>query len=193
MNDSASSPPARVTPVVLLILDGVGCREAASDNAIARAAKPHWDRLWREHPHATIDASERAVGLPGGQMGNSEVGHLNIGAGRVVYQDFTRIDRAIETGEFQTNPALSRAVATAHANRSTLHVLGLVSPGGVHSHERQLAAMVEMAARPGAGGGAPRIHVHAFLDGRDTPPRSAAASLAFMDEVCSRHPGARVV
>src|SRR5215468_4532874 len=159
MNDSAS-PSVRVTPVVLLILDGVGCRAAAPDNAISLAAKPHWDRLWREHPHATIDASERAVGLPGGQMGNSEVGHLNIGAGRVVYQDFTRIDLAIETGEFQANPALSHAIATAHANRSTLHVLGLLSPGGVHSHERQLAAMVEMAARPD---GAPRVHVHAFL------------------------------
>jgi len=187
MNDSVS-PTVRVVPVVLLILDGVGCRAAAPDNAISLAAKPHWDRLWRDHPHATIDASERAVGLPGGQMGNSEVGHLNIGAGRVVYQDFTRIDRAIETGEFQSNAALLQAVATARANRSTLHVLGLVSPGGVHSHERQLAAMVEMAG----AGGAPRVHVHAFLDGRDTPPKSAAASLAFMAEVCSRQRGARV-
>src|SRR5262249_8438178 len=102
-------------------------------------------------------------------------------------------DRAIETGEFQANPALSHAIATAHANRSTLHVFGLLSPGGVHSHERQLAAMVEMAARPGAGGGASRVYVHAFLDGRDTPPKSAAASLAYMNQVCSRHPGARVV
>jgi 2,3-bisphosphoglycerate-independent phosphoglycerate mutase len=189
MNHSSPSPSVRVTPVVLLILDGVGCREAAPDNAISRAAKPQWDRLWHDYPHTTIDASELAVGLPGGQMGNSEVGHLNIGAGRVIYQDFTRIDRAVETGEFQANPALLNAVATAHANRSTLHVLGLLSPGGVHSHERQLAAMVAMAA----GAGAPRVHVHAFLDGRDTPPRSAAASLAFMAEVCSRHPGARVV
>ena len=193
MNQPASSLPTRVTPVVLLILDGVGCREAAPDNAISCAAKPHWDRLWRDYPHTTIDASERAVGLPGGQMGNSEVGHLNIGAGRVIYQDFTRIDRAVETGEFRTNPALSHAVATAHANRSTLHVLGLLSPGGVHSHERQLAAMVEMAAGTATGAGAARVHVHAFLDGRDTPPRSAAASLAFMDAVCSRLPGARVV
>ena len=193
MSDPASPSPARVTPVVLLILDGVGCREPAADNAFSLAAKPRWDRLWREHPHATIDASERAVGLPGGQMGNSEVGHLNIGAGRVIYQDFTRIDRAIETGEFQANEALSHAVAIAHANRSTLHVLGLVSPGGVHSHERQIAAMVEMATRPRTGGAAPRVHVHAFLDGRDTPPKSAGASLAYMDEVCSRHPGARMV
>ena len=128
------------------------------------------------------------MGLPQGQMGNSEVGHLNIGAGRVVYQDFTRIDRAIETGEFARNPALPGAVAATRANGTTLHVLGLVSPGGVHSHERQIAAMVELAA----AGGAPRICVHAFLDGRDTPPRSAGPSLASLQEVCARHPGARI-
>ena len=95
---------ATITPVVLLILDGVGCREAAPDNAVSRAAKPNWDRLWREHTHAIIDASELPVGLPRGQMGNSEVGHLNIGAGRVIYQDYTRIDHAIETGEFPPRP-----------------------------------------------------------------------------------------
>jgi 2,3-bisphosphoglycerate-independent phosphoglycerate mutase len=174
--------------VVLLILDGVGCREAAADNAITRAAKPHWDRLWREYVHTVLDASERAVGLPGGQMGNSEVGHLNIGAGRVIYQDLTRIDRAIETGEFQSNPALTGAVAAARRNSATLHILGLLSPGGVHSHERQLAAMVELAAHSDVP-----VRVHAFLDGRDTPPRSAAPSLAFMTEVCARHPGCRIV
>jgi 2,3-bisphosphoglycerate-independent phosphoglycerate mutase len=170
-----------VTPVLLLILDGVGCREAAPDNPVSLARKPNWDRLWQEFAHTTIDASERSVGLPSGQMGNSEVGHLNIGAGRVIYQDFTRIDRAIETGEFATNPALVDAVATARRNHATLHVLGLVSPGGVHSHERQIAAMVRMAS----DGGAPRVRVHAFLDGRDTPPRSASASLAAMSGVCA--------
>jgi 2,3-bisphosphoglycerate-independent phosphoglycerate mutase len=170
-----------VTPVLLLILDGVGCREAASDNPVSLARKPNWDRLWREFAHTTIDASERSVGLPSGQMGNSEVGHLNIGAGRVIYQDFTRIDRAIETGEFATNAVLVDAVATARRNDATLHVLGLVSPGGVHSHERQIAAMVQMAS----DGGAPRVRVHAFLDGRDTPPRSASASLAAMTGVCA--------
>ena len=175
-------------PVTLVILDGVGCREATPDNAIARARKPHWDRLIATCPHTAIDASEFAVGLPRGQMGNSEVGHLNMGAGRVVYQDYTRIDRAIETGEFARNPALAGAVAAARAGGATLHVLGLLSPGGVHSHERQIAAMVELAA----AGGAPRIHVHAFLDGRDTPPQSAAASLAAMAEICARHPGARI-
>jgi 2,3-bisphosphoglycerate-independent phosphoglycerate mutase len=170
-----------VTPVLLLILDGVGCREAAPDNPVSLARKPNWDRLWHAFAHTTIDASERSVGLPSGQMGNSEVGHLNIGAGRVIYQDFTRIDRAIETGEFAANPVLVDAVATARRNHATLHVLGLVSPGGVHSHERQIAAMVQMAAR----GGAPRVRVHAFLDGRDTPPRSASASLATMAGVCA--------
>jgi len=136
-----------VIPVLLLILDGVGCRDAAPDNPVSLARKPNWDRLWREFAHTTIDASERSVGLPSGQMGNSEVGHLNIGAGRVIYQDFTRIDRAIETGEFATNPVLAEAVATARRNNATFHVLGLVSPGGVHSHERQIAAMVESLAQ----------------------------------------------
>jgi 2,3-bisphosphoglycerate-independent phosphoglycerate mutase len=187
----ASAPlPVRplVRPVVLLILDGFGWRGPAPDNAIARARKPHWDRLLATCPHSTIDASELHVGLPEGQMGNSEVGHLNIGAGRVIYQDFTRIDRAIATGEFARNPVLVDAVATATANASTLHVLGLLSPGGVHSHERQIAAMVALAA----AGGVKRVCVHAFLDGRDTPPKSAATSLAYMTDVCARHPGARI-
>ncbi len=184
-------PPSQrpaVRPVVLVILDGFGCREPTPDNAIAQAVKPNWDRLIASCPHTSIDASEFAVGLPQGQMGNSEVGHLNIGAGRVVYQDYTRIDRAIETGEFARNPALAGAVATTRANGATLHVFGLVSPGGVHSHERQIAAMVELAA----AGGAPRIRVHAFLDGRDTPPQSAGPSLASLQEVCARYPDARI-
>jgi 2,3-bisphosphoglycerate-independent phosphoglycerate mutase len=169
-----------VRPVVLLILDGFGEREDAPDNAIARARMPNWRRLLAEAAHATIDASERHVGLPAGQMGNSEVGHLNIGAGRVVYQDFTRIDHAIETGEFAHNPVLVDAIDTARAGGATLHVMGLLSPGGVHSHEHQIAAFVALAAARGA----PRIAVHAFLDGRDTPPRSAQASLAFMESAC---------
>jgi 2,3-bisphosphoglycerate-independent phosphoglycerate mutase len=183
----AAIRPAR-RPVALVILDGFGCREATPDNAIARARKPHWDALMATCPHTAIDASEFAVGLPRGQMGNSEVGHLNIGAGRVVYQDYTRIDHAIETGEFGRNPALRSAVDVARANGATLHVLGLASPGGVHSHERQIAAMVELAA----AGAAPRVHVHAFLDGRDTPPQSAGATLALLEGVCARHPGAGI-
>jgi 2,3-bisphosphoglycerate-independent phosphoglycerate mutase len=183
---SAVRPLAR--PVVLLILDGFGWRAPAPDNAISCAQTPHWDRLLATCPHATIDASEQAVGLPGGQMGNSEVGHLNIGAGRIVYQEFTRVDKAIEDGEFARNPALTGAVAAARANHSTLHVFGLASPGGVHSHERQIAAMIELAGALGA----PRIRVHAFLDGRDTPPRSAAPSLASLASVCAKQPDARI-
>jgi 2,3-bisphosphoglycerate-independent phosphoglycerate mutase len=178
------SSPNHPRPVVLLILDGVGCRDSAPDNALHLARKPRWDALFATCPHTRIDASELHVGLPTGQMGNSEVGHLNIGAGRIVYQEFTRIDHAIATGEFARNGVLLDAIETARANGSTLHVLGLLSPGGVHSHERQIAAMVELAADKGA----PRILVHAFLDGRDTPPRSAAASLDFMSGVCSKVP-----
>ena len=165
-----------VTPVLLVILDGFGYREECEDNAICQARKPHWDFFWNTYPHTTIDASEKSVGLPAAQMGNSEVGHLNIGAGRVIYQDYTRIEADIESGKFFANPVLQQAVGTALANRSTLHILGLLSPGGVHSHEAQIAAMVEMAARSGLTA----ICVHAFLDGRDTPPRSARASLEFM-------------
>ena len=183
---SAAKPAVR--PVVLLILDGFGCRADAEDNAITRARMPNWDRLLASCPHTSIDASEQDVGLPEGQMGNSEVGHLNIGAGRVVYQDFTRIDHAIATGEFARNPVLVDAVAVARTAGSAVHVMGLLSPGGVHSHERQLAAMVDLAA----AGGAARILVHAFLDGRDTPPKSAAPSLAFMAETCARRSGARI-
>jgi 2,3-bisphosphoglycerate-independent phosphoglycerate mutase len=189
---SLASEPVAVTPavrpVVLLILDGFGCREDAPDNAITRAHAPRWRELLATCPHATIDASELRVGLPEGQMGNSEVGHLNIGAGRVVYQDFTRIDVAIRNGEFARNAVLAGAVQAAQRGDATLHVLGLLSPGGVHSHERQIAAMVDMAA----GGGARSVAIHAFLDGRDTPPRSAGASLEFIERVCARHANARV-
>jgi 2,3-bisphosphoglycerate-independent phosphoglycerate mutase len=187
---SAHLAPRRpdVRPIVLLILDGFGTREAAPDNAISTARMPNWDALMASVPHTVIDASERRVGLPEGQMGNSEVGHLNIGAGRVVYQDFTRIDHAIETGDFAANPVLDDAIAIARRDDATLHVFGLLSPGGVHSHERHIAAMVDLAAR----GGVRSIVVHAFLDGRDTPPKSAGDSLAFIDDVCRRQSGARV-
>jgi 2,3-bisphosphoglycerate-independent phosphoglycerate mutase len=182
--------PAGATPrpVVLLILDGFGERPDAPDNAITRARMPHWRALLARCAHGTIDASEMHVGLPDGQMGNSEVGHLNIGAGRVVYQDLTRIDHAIATGEFAANPVLGEALAKARSGGGALHVLGLLSPGGVHSHEKHIAAMVAMASRAGVK----RVLVHAFLDGRDTPPRSAASSIAFMEGVCGAHPGARI-
>src|SRR5574340_914238 len=170
-----------VTPVLLLILDGFGYREETDFNAILAARKPNWDALWRDYPHTLINASEKFVGLPSRQMGNSEVGHLNIGAGRVVYQDLSRVDVAIEDGSFYTNPALSQAVTLARQNSSPLHIMGLLSPGGVHSHENHIFAMLEMAARAGLK----KVCLHAFLDGRDTPPRSAAQSLRRLQEKCS--------
>jgi 2,3-bisphosphoglycerate-independent phosphoglycerate mutase len=157
------------SPVLLIILDGFGCRAEREDNAIAQASKPNFDRLWKDNPHTLIHASEMEVGLPRGQMGNSEVGHLNIGAGRVVYQEFTRIDRAIESGYFYTNPALLNAVHKARDNNKTLHLFGLLSDGGVHSHEAHFHAMLELAAREGLR----KVCLHVFLDGRDTPPKSA--------------------
>jgi 2,3-bisphosphoglycerate-independent phosphoglycerate mutase len=164
-----------VTPVLLIILDGFGYREECEDNAICQARKPHWNFLWEKYPHTTIDASEKWVGLPRDQMGNSEVGHMNIGAGRVVYQDYTKIENAIETGEFRNNPVLTKAIDVGRS--AALHVLGLLSPGGVHSHESQIFAMVEMAARAGVK----NLYLHAFLDGRDTPPKSAKTSLEAAD------------
>ena len=171
----------KVTPVLLIILDGFGHREECEHNAICQARKPHWNFLWQTCPHTTIDASEKWVGLPKDQMGNSEVGHMNIGSGRVVYQDFTRIENAIETGEFSRNPALVKAVETARGSGRALHILGLLSPGGVHSHESQIHALLEMAARAGVKD----VRVHAFLDGRDTPPKSAEASLAALEKKCA--------
>lgn len=172
----------KTTPVLLIILDGFGYSEAVSDNAIAQADKPSWDTLWRDHPHTLINASENFVGLPNGQMGNSEVGHLNIGAGRVVYQEFERINRAIASGEFFENPALVEAVQTAKNNDKALHIFGLLSDGGVHSHQDHIHAMVEMAARYGLK----KVYLHAFLDGRDTPPVSAAPYIKAMEEKCNQ-------
>lgn len=158
---------------LLLILDGWGYREETSSNAIHSADSPVWDSLWNGRPHTLIDTSGKSVGLPAGQMGNSEVGHMNLGAGRVVYQSLTRVDKDIEDGGFFTNPVLTSAVDKAIAADSALHIFGLMSPGGIHSHEDQIIAMIELAIRRGA----PSIYLHAFLDGRDTPPRSALASL----------------
>lgn len=162
-----------VKPLVLLILDGWGYREDPTDNAIAQANTPVMDRLWRDYPHSLISGSGMDVGLPDGQMGNSEVGHVNLGSGRVVYQDFTRITKAIKDGDFFQNPVLTHAVQAAVSAKKAVHIMGLLSPGGVHSHEEHLVAMIELAAQQGAE----HIYLHAFLDGRDTPPRSAEASL----------------
>lgn len=158
---------------VLIILDGWGYREDPESNAIYHANTPVLDNLLANKPNMLIQTSGMAVGLPEGQMGNSEVGHVNLGAGRIVYQDFTRITKAIEDKEFQANPTLSNAVETVVENNKAIHVFGLLSPGGVHSHEEHIFAMLEMAASKGAK----EVYLHAFLDGRDTPPRSAEASL----------------
>tara|TARA_R110002167_G_scaffold59532_3_gene168677 strand:- start:2308 stop:3849 length:1542 start_codon:yes stop_codon:yes gene_type:complete len=158
---------------VLIILDGWGYRENPESNAIYHAKTPVIDDLMANKPHMLIETSGMAVGLPDGQMGNSEVGHVNLGAGRIVYQDFTRITKAIEDNEFQNNPTLVKAVENAVKNNKAIHVFGLLSPGGVHSHEEHIFAMLDMAAKQGAKS----VYLHAFLDGRDTPPRSAEASL----------------
>lgn len=164
-------------PLVLIVLDGWGYREDPKYNAIHAARKPAWDRLWT-YPHTLIHASAEAVGLPDHQMGNSEVGHLNLGAGRVVYQEYTRIAREIRTGSFFSNAVLTASVDAAAKNNHAVHIFGLLSPGGVHSHEDQIHAMAELAVKRGAR----RVYVHAFLDGRDTPPRSAAASIEAMEK-----------
>ena len=158
---------------LLLILDGWGHREATNHNAIHTANSPNWDKLWAHQPHTLIDTSGKSVGLPTGQMGNSEVGHMNLGAGRVVYQSLTRIDKDIEEGNFFNNQVLTAAIDKAVESKTAVHLLGLLSPGGIHSHEDQIMAMVKLAADRGAN----KIFVHAFLDGRDTPPRSALQSL----------------
>ncbi len=172
---------ARPTPLLLLILDGWGHREDPADNALAQARLPNWRRLLAGCPHTLVHTEGRHVGLPDGQMGNSEVGHMNIGAGRIVYQDLTRIDAAIEDGGFFANPELLAACRAARDAGRTLHVFGLLSPGGVHSHENHVFAMVELARREGVAD----IAVHAFLDGRDMPPRSAEPSLRALQALCA--------
>ena len=169
--------PFTPKPLVLVILDGWGYSEQVENNAIAAAHKPWWDYAWAHSPHSLIQASESAVGLPSKQMGNSEVGHLNLGAGRVVYQEYTRINRAIASGMFFTNKTLTDAVDLARDSHKSLHILGLLSPGGVHSHEDHIHAMVELAVTRGLN----QVYLHAFLDGRDTLPQSAGASIAAME------------
>jgi 2,3-bisphosphoglycerate-independent phosphoglycerate mutase len=168
----------KVNPVLLIILDGFGCRANGADNAIFQAKKPNWGHFWIDYPHTLIHASEAEVGLPHGQMGNSEVGHLNIGAGRVVYQEFTRINRAIDSGHFFANPALVNAIETAKKGDHALHIMGLLSDGGVHSHEKHIHAMLEMAVKNGLK----KVYIHPFTDGRDTPPKSAGPSLMKMQQ-----------
>ncbi|MGO1297866.1 MAG: 2,3-bisphosphoglycerate-independent phosphoglycerate mutase [Vibrio sp.] len=164
-------------PMALVILDGWGHRDDNSNNAINNANTPVLDELAKTQPNTLISASGLDVGLPDGQMGNSEVGHTNIGAGRVVYQDLTRVTKAIADGEFEKNETLVAAIDAAVDAGKAVHIMGLMSPGGVHSHEDHIYAAVQMAAARGAE----RIYLHCFLDGRDTPPRSAKGSLERFD------------
>lgn len=156
-------------PVALIILDGFGCRKETFGNAVAQAKKPNFDKLWNNYPHELLTASGEAVGLPDGQMGNSEVGHLNIGAGRIVYQNLTRINKSIRDGDFFQNTAFLEAIAKAKSNGSALHLMGLLSDGGVHSHYEHLFALLELAKQQGLE----EVYVHGFLDGRDVGPQTA--------------------
>ena len=165
--------PSRPKPLVLIILDGWGFRAETKANAIALARKPTYDQLLREYPNTLIHTSGRYVGLPNGQMGNSEVGHLNIGAGRIVQMDITKIDTMIENGEFFSNPVLLDAIKHARTGGRRLHIFGLLSDGGVHSHQNHLYALLRMARQNGAD----RVFVHAFMDGRDTLPTSGATHM----------------
>lgn len=164
-------------PIVLVILDGWGYRENSQHNPTKNAHTPTIDYLFKHYPWTLLEASGRAVGLPEGQIGNSEVGHLHIGSGRKVPQDLTRLNDAVEDGSFKKNPVLLTAIEQAKQNRSTIHILGLVSPGGVHSHENHILALIEMIQEQQG-----KSVLHAFLDGRDVPPRSAEASLAKIEK-----------
>ncbi|MCP9337464.1 2,3-bisphosphoglycerate-independent phosphoglycerate mutase [Stutzerimonas xanthomarina] len=174
--------PAAPKPLVLIILDGFGHSDSAEFNAIHAANKPVYDHLLSSQPHGLISGSGMDVGLPDGQMGNSEVGHMNLGAGRVVYQDFTRITKSIRDGDFFENPTICTAVDKAASAGKAVHILGLLSDGGVHSHQDHLVAMAELAAKRGAE----KIYLHAFLDGRDTPPKSAQHSIELMQATFTR-------
>jgi 2,3-bisphosphoglycerate-independent phosphoglycerate mutase len=156
-------------PIMLVILDGFGWREQREDNAVIQARKPNFDRLWDSSPHAFLTTSGKVVGLPTGQMGNSEVGHLNIGAGRVVMQELPRIDHAIEDGSLAENPVLQDLIASLQKSSGACHLLGLISPGGVHSHQDQGIALAKILTAAGV-----KVTVHGWLDGRDTPPQSGA-------------------
>lgn len=167
--------------VALIVLDGWGYREDTKDNAIAEAKKPNFDAMWNKYPHTTLDASAFAVGLPAGQMGNSEVGHMTIGAGRALDTDLVRIDKAISDGEFAKNESFIKLFDFVKENNSTLHVMGLMSPGGVHSHMSHLFAFLKVAKENGIK----NIYIHVFTDGRDVPPQSASEYIKELEKVIS--------
>ena len=180
---------ARPRPLVLVVLDGFGIGHDPEADAIAAADMPTWRSLWRDWPHATLRASEDAVGLPAGQMGNSEVGHLNLGAGRPVLQDLPRIDAAIEDGSFFARPAFLLACARARERDGILRIVGLIGPGGVHAHDRHIVALTELARREAVAS----VRVHALLDGRDTPPSSALPFAVELERrLAAAHPDARI-
>ena len=187
---TADRPKQR--PLMLLILDGWGCRDDQPDNAISTTATPNWDRLLSQHPHTRLETSGEAVGLPVGQMGNSEVGHMNIGAGRIVYQELTRISLAFKEQQVQEKPQIQNLVQNfsraGHHAANTVHIMGLLSPGGVHSHEQHIFSMIRLLAEQGVQ----QIAVHAFLDGRDTPPRSAHDSLAALEALAQELPTVKI-
>lgn len=170
-------------PLILIILDGWGINPKVEGNAIALANTPVYDKLLKEYPNTILDASGESVGLPAGQMGNSEVGHMNIGAGRVVYQDLTRIDKAIENGEFFKNPVILECMKKTVSASGRLHFLGLLSDGGVHSHIDHLLALISMAGEEGVQ----EVFIHAFLDGRDTPPDSGINYLRTLQEFLKKN------
>ena len=173
------SPSANKGPLVLLVLDGWGLREEREGNAIKLARTPAYSELLDRYPHSSLQASGEEVGLPSGQMGNSEVGHITMGAGRVVYQDLTRIDKSVRDGDFFEKPALVEAIARCKDGKRALHLIGLVSPNGIHSHTRHLNALVEMAARQRVE----RLFVQAFTDGRDTSPVGGAGFVGELERV----------
>ena len=176
------------TPTTLIIMDGFGLRDETMGNAIANARKPHLDRIFAENPGCKLSASGLDVGLPEGQMGNSEVGHTNIGAGRVVFQDLPRITKAIADGDFFTNEAYVSAMDDCKARGTALHIMGLLSDGGVHSHIDHIFAALDMAKRRGLT----KVYVHAFLDGRDVPPSSGKDFVARLQEKCQALGNARI-
>lgn len=175
-------------PLVLMILDGWGYHEEETHNAIAAAKTPQWDHWWNNYPHMLLNASGKTVGLPDLQMGNSEVGHMHIGAGRVIHQDFTRINEAISTGEFSTNPLFISAINDLKNTDKALHVMGLLSSGGVHSHENHLFAFLALCDELNFN----QVYLHLFLDGRDTPPQCAITSLAALNTCLDKHPVATI-
>lgn len=175
-------------PIVLIVLDGWGYRESTPDNAIAAAHTPTWDGLWQTYPHTLLSTSGHDVGLPLSQMGNSEVGHLILGAGRIVLQDFEQINHAIETGDFEHNPTLLHAFNHLKKHDAALHIMGLLSPGGVHSHEQHFYALLRLAQQHKLN----KVIIHAFLDGRDTPPQSALTSLQALDQYCQTQQCGRI-